>query len=88
VIGGWRKLSNEELHGLYSSSNIVVINSRMVIWSRYSACMREMTYICLYKILVGKPEGNRPVGRPERRWEDNIYTYLKEIGWIGSCEFS
>jgi hypothetical protein len=79
VTGGWRKLHNEELHGLHSSSSIVrVIKSRRMRWAGHVARMGEVRGAC--KILVGKPEGRRPLGRPRRRWEDNIGMDLREIG--------
>jgi hypothetical protein len=67
VTGEWRKLHNEELNDLYSSSTIVrVIKSRRMRWAGYAALMREGRGV--YRVLVGKPEGKRPVGRPRRRW--------------------
>ena len=72
----WRKLHNEELNDLYSSPNIVrVIKSR--IWEGHVARMGERRGV--YRVLVGKPEGNRPPGRPRFRWEDNIKTDLQEV---------
>jgi hypothetical protein len=69
--GEWRKLHNEELNDLHSSPNIVrVIKSRRTKWAGYVARMGERRSV--YKVLVGKPEGKRPLGRPRRRWEDNI----------------
>jgi hypothetical protein len=80
VTGGWRKLHNEELHGLYSSPNIVrVIKARRMRWAGHVACMVEVRGA--YNILVGRPEGRRPLGRPRRRWEDNIKMDLGEIGF-------
>jgi hypothetical protein len=80
VTGGWRKLHNEELHGLYSSPNIVrVIKARRMRWAGHVARMEEMKGA--YNILVGKPEGRRPLGRPRRRWEDNIKMGLREMGF-------
>jgi hypothetical protein len=71
VTGEWRKLYNEELNGLYSLSNIVrVINSRRLRWAGHVARMGEGRGV--YRVLVGKSEGKRPLGRPRRRWEDNI----------------
>jgi hypothetical protein len=68
VAEGWRSLHNEELHDLYTSLNIIkVIESRRMRWATYVACMGEMRNVL--KILVGDPEGKRPVGRPRRRWE-------------------
>jgi hypothetical protein len=73
--GSWRKLHNDELHGLYSSPNIVrVIKSRRMRWARHVARMGEG------RVLVGKPEGKRPLGKPRRRWEDNIKMDLRGIG--------
>jgi hypothetical protein len=66
VIGGWRKLLNEELHNLYGSSSIVrMIKSRWMRWAWHVAHMREKRNA--YRILMGKPEGKRPLGRPKRR---------------------
>jgi hypothetical protein len=78
VTGGWRKLHNEELHGLYSSTSIVrAIKARRMRWAGHVARMGEVRGA--YSILVGRPEGRRPLGRPGRRWEDNIKMYLGEI---------
>jgi hypothetical protein len=75
VTGDWRKLHNEELHNLYSSPNITrMIKSRRMRWAGHVARMGETRNA--YKILVGKPEGKRPLGRPRRRWVDNIKMYL------------
>jgi hypothetical protein len=72
----------DELHGLYSSPNIVrVIKSRRMRWARHVACMRECRDI--YRVLVGKLEGKSPLGRPRRGWEDNIKMDLREIGIDG-----
>jgi hypothetical protein len=80
MIGGWMKVHNEELHNLYSSPNIIrMIKSRRMKWTENVACMGENRNAC--KILVGKPEGKRPIGRPRRRWEDNIKMDLRDIGW-------
>jgi hypothetical protein len=80
VTGGWRKLHNEELHGLYSSPSIVrVIKARRMRWAGHVVPMGEVRGA--YNILVGKPEGRRPLGRPRRRWEDNIKMDLREIGF-------
>ena len=79
VTGGWRKLHNEELHDLYSSPNIVrVIKSRRKGWVGHVARMEKGRDI--HKILVGKPEGKRPLGRSRRRGEDNIKMDLEEVG--------
>jgi hypothetical protein len=86
VTGGWRKLHNEELHKLYSSPNIIrAIKSRRMIWTGHIARMGDKRNA--YRILVGTPEGKRPLGRPRCRWEDNIKIYLSKIGrvvWTGS----
>jgi len=67
----WRKLHNGELNNLYSSPNIVqVIKSRRMIWAGHVAQMGERRG--MYRVLVGKPEGKGPLGRPRHRWEDNI----------------
>jgi len=71
VTREWRKLHKEELNDLYSSPNIVrVIKSRIMWWAGHVARMGEGR--CVYRVLVGKPEGKRPLERPRRRREDNI----------------
>jgi hypothetical protein len=81
--GSWRKLHNDELHSLYSSPNIVrVFKSRRMRWAGHVARMVERRDV--YKVLVGKPKGKRPLGGPRRRWEDNIKMDLKEIGFDGT----
>jgi len=78
ATGEWRKLHNEELNNLYSSPNIVrVIKSRRMRWAGHVARMEEGRGV--YRVLVGKPEGRRPLGRPKRRWEDNIRMDLREV---------
>jgi hypothetical protein len=80
-VGGWRRLHNTELHNLYSSPNIIkVIKLRMIKWVGYIARMGDMRNV--YKILVGKAEGKRPLGRPSRRWEENIRMDLGKV-WTG-----
>jgi hypothetical protein len=75
VTGGWRKLHNEELHNLYSSpTKIRMIRSRMR-WAGHVARKGEKRNA--YSILVGKPGGKRPLGRPRRRWVDNIKMDLR-----------
>jgi hypothetical protein len=82
VTGEWRKLHNEELSDLYSLSNIVrVVKSRRMRWAKHVARMGEGRGV--HRVLVGKPEGKRPLGRPRRRWEDKIKMDLQEVG--GGC---
>ena len=79
MTGEWRRLHNEELNDLYSSPNIVrVIKSRRMRKAGHVARMGERRGV--YRVLVGKPEGKRPLGRPRRRWEDNIKMDLQEVG--------
>ena len=83
VAGEWSKLHNEELRDLYSLSNIVrVIKSRRMRWAGHVARMGEGRGV--HGVLVGKPEGKRPLGRPRRRWEDNIKMDLQEVGYGGT----
>jgi hypothetical protein len=88
MTGGWRKLYNEELHNLYSSPSIIrIIKLRRMRWAGHVARMGEKRSV--YKLLVGKPEGNRPLGRLRHRRIDNIN--LLEIGvsvmdWIGLAQ--
>jgi len=83
-------LHNEELNDLYSSPNIVrVIKSRRMRWAWHVARMGEERGV--YRVLVGKPEGKRPMGRPRRRWVDNIKMDLQEVvcgymDWIGLAQ--
>jgi hypothetical protein len=77
VTGEWRRLHNNKLHALYSSPNIIrVIKSRRLRWAGHVARMGERRGV--YRVLVGKPEGRIPLGRPRRRWEDNIKMDLRE----------
>jgi len=79
MTGEWRKLHNEELHGLYDSPDVVkIMKSRRLRWAGHIARMGEKRR--LYSILVGRPDGRKPFGRPRRRWEDNIRRDLREIG--------
>jgi hypothetical protein len=78
--GDWRRLHSEELPKLYASPNIIRVTiSGRLRWAGHIACMGEMRNA--YSTLMGKPERKRPLGRPGRRWEDNIRLYLKEIVW-------
>ena len=83
VTGEWRELHNEELSSdLYSLPNIVrVVKSRRMRWAEHVARMGEGRVV--HRVLVGKPEGKRPLGRPRLRWEDNIKMDLQEVG--GGC---
>ncbi|KAJ4438865.1 hypothetical protein ANN_14818 [Periplaneta americana] len=80
VTGEWRKLHNAELHALYSSPDIIRnIKSRCLRWAGHVAPMGESRNA--YRVLVGRPEGKRPLGRPRLRWEDNIKMDLREVGY-------
>src|SRR5215469_16049153 len=82
VTGEWRKLHNVELSDLYSSPNIVrVVKSRRMRWAGHVARMVEGRGV--HRVLAGKPEEKRPLGRPRRRWEDNIKMELNEVGGVG-----
>jgi hypothetical protein len=79
VTGEWRKLHNEELNDLYSLPNIVwMVKLRRMRWAGHVACMGEERGV--HRVLVGKPKGKRPLGRPRHRWEDNIKMDLQEVG--------
>ena len=86
----WKRLHNEEFHSLYRSPNIVrVIKSRRLRWTGHEARMEESR--SAFKILTGKPTGKRPLGRPRRRWENNIRMDLEERGvnagnWVDSAQ--
>jgi hypothetical protein len=78
-----KQFHNDEIHHLYSSPNIVrVIKSRRMRWAGHVACMGEGRGV--YRVLVGRPEGKRPLGRPRRRWEDIIKLDLRKIGIDGA----
>ncbi|KAJ4444500.1 hypothetical protein ANN_06292 [Periplaneta americana] len=80
VTGEWRKLHNAELHALYSSRDIIRnIKSRRLRWAGHVARMGESRNA--YRVLVGRPEGKRPLGIARRRWEDNIKMYLREVAY-------
>jgi len=82
VTGEWRRLHNEELNDLYSSPNILrVIKLRIMRLAEHVARMGERRGV--YRVLVGKHEGKRPLGRPRRKWEDNIKMDLQEVGCGG-----
>jgi len=81
--GSWRKLHNDELHDLYSSPNIVrVIKSVRMRWAGHVARMGDGRGV--YRVLFGRPEGKRPLGRLRLRWEDNFKMDLREIGIDGA----
>jgi hypothetical protein len=96
----WRKVHNDEHYSLCSSPNIIwVIKSRRMMWVGHVACMEEGRYV--YRVLVGRPKRERPLGRPKHKWEDNIKIDPREIGidgvngiwlahdrvlWEGFCE--
>jgi hypothetical protein len=80
VIGEWRKLHNEGLRDLYPSPSIIrIIKSRRMGWAGHVARMGEKRIS--YRLLVGKPEGKILLGRPRRRWVDNMRMDLGEVGW-------
>ena len=90
IAGEWRKLHNAELHALYSSPNIIRnLKSRRLRWAGHVARMGQFRNP--YRVLVGKPESKRALGRPRRRWEDNIKMDLMEVGcdptyWIAFAQ--
>jgi hypothetical protein len=82
LLFGWRKLHYDELHNLYFSPNVIrIMKSRRMRWTRHVARMGKKRNA--YRILVVKPEGKRPLGRPRCRWVDNVKMDLREIGWGG-----
>ena len=90
IRGDWRKLHNAELHALYSLPNIIRnLKSRRLRWAGHAACVEQSRNA--YRVLAGKSEGKRPVGRLRYRWEDNIKMDLREVGfdpgdWIALAE--
>ena len=79
LTGEWRKLCNEDLNDVYSLPSIVlVVKLKRMRWAGHVARMGEDRGV--HRVLVGKPEGKRPLGRPRRRWEDNIKMDLQEVG--------
>jgi hypothetical protein len=90
VTGEWRKLHNEELHDLYCSPNIVRVKTpRRMRCTGHAARLGEQRGV--YRVLVGKSEGKRPLGRPRLRWQDNMRIDLQEVGcggmdWIGLAQ--
>jgi hypothetical protein len=80
VMGEWRKMRSGELHNLYSSPDIIrQMKSRRVRWAGHVACVGEGRN--MYRVLMGMPEGKRPLERPRHRWEDVIKMDLRETGW-------
>jgi hypothetical protein len=80
VTGEWRKLHNKELHDLYFSPSIIrILKPRRMRWAGHVARIGEKR--TAYRLLVGKPEGKRPLGRPKRRWVDSIRMDLGGVGW-------
>jgi len=89
ISGEWRKLHNEELNDLYCSPDVQVNKQRRMRWAGHVARMGEMRGVC--RVLVGTPEGKRPIGRHRNRWEDNIKMDLQEVGcgcmdWIDRAQ--
>ena len=90
ITGECRMLHNAELHALYFSPNIIrYLKSRRLRWAGHIAHMEQFRYS--YRVLVGKPEGKIPSGRPRHRWEENIKMNLREVGcdsgeWINLAE--
>ena len=90
ITGEWRKLHNAELHALYSPNIIRSLKSRRLRLTGHVARMEQSRNA--YRVIVGKSEGKRPLGRPRRRWEDNIKIDLRDVScdpgvWIGLAEY-
>ena len=81
VTGEWRKLHNEEINDLYCSPNIDWVSEFRIRWAGHVARIEARR--CVFRVLVGKPEGKRPLGKPRHRWEDNIKMGLQEVGFWG-----
>jgi hypothetical protein len=82
VMGGWKKMHNDELHNLYSSPSIIsMTKSRMMRWAGHVTRLEKKRNAC--RILVGKPKEKRPLGKQRRRWVDSIKMGLRKIGWGG-----
>jgi len=87
VTGEWRRLPNEELNDLYSSPNVVrVMKSRKMRWAGHAARMGRVAGV--YRVLVGEPEGERPLGRPRRRWVDNLGWILGGGMWVYGLDWA
>jgi hypothetical protein len=85
VTGEWRKLYSGELHNLYSSPAVIrQIKPRRVRWAVHVARMGEGRKV--YKVLAGKPEGKKPLGRPRRSWEGGIRMDLRDTVWAGGVD--
>jgi hypothetical protein len=81
VVGGWRRLNNEELRDFYVSRNIIRVMKMRLRWARQVECRGEMKYS--YRNFIGKPERNRPLGRSRHRWKGNIRMDLRVTGRKG-----
>jgi hypothetical protein len=80
VTGVWKKLHNEELNGLYCSTNIIwVVRLRRMRWAGHVVCMWDRRGV--YRVMVRKLEGKGSLGRPRHRWEDIIKMDLQGVGW-------
>jgi hypothetical protein len=87
ATGEWRRVHSEGLNDLYSSPNIIqIIKSSRMRWAGHVAGIGEKRGA--YRILVGRPEGRRPLGRPRRRWKENIKIHLQEVKWRGMTGLS